>query len=120
MNTSELDREIKRLLESDLKDLSYSDLSVKLQQQGFDQQQRRYIMDALEEKVLIPQAEARIKPNFKLKIVVGSVLCLLSLVTVGSLYFGQSTTQEVYYVALAVFAVGYYILRGGLKEKREA
>jgi hypothetical protein len=120
MNNTELDQEIKRLLESDLSDMSYSDLSTQLKDKGYDQTQRRYIMDALEEKVLIPQAEAHIKPNFKLKIVVGSVLCLLSLVTVGSLYLGQSATREVYYVAIAVFAVGYYILRGGLKEKRSA
>jgi len=117
MDIPGLNKEIARMLESDLSNSSYSELSDDLQSRGFNQQERVYIMNALEEKVLIPQAEAKIKPNFRFKISVGIILCVLSLLTVGSLYFGQQTTREIYYVALAVFALGYYILRSGLKER---
>ena len=118
MDTPRLDQEISRLLENDLSQKSYSDLSQELQARGYNQMERRYIMEAVEEKFLIPQAESKIQPNYKLKIILGSVQGVLSLLTVGSLYFGQSATREIYYVALAVFALGYYLLRSGLKEKR--
>lgn len=118
MDTPRLDQEISKLLEHDLSHKSYSDLSQELQAKGYSQMERRYIMEALEEKVLIPQAESKIQPNYQLKIILGSVLGVISLLTVSSLYFGQSATREIYYVALAVFALGYYLLRSGLKEKR--
>ena len=119
MDFHRLDQKISELLAHNLHNQSYSEIREALSNEGFQEQEVQYMMRVIDEKGIIPTAKRTSKSSFTRNILLGAALCLISFVTVISLYLGQKTEKEVYYVAIAIFALGYYILRTGLKKRSQ-
>ena len=119
MDFHRLDQKISQLLAQDLQNRSYSEIREGLSEEGFQEDEVRYMMRAIDEKGLIPAAKSQGKSSPNKNILLGAALCLISFVTVISLYLGPQTEKEVYYVAIAIFVLGYYILRKGLKMRSQ-
>ncbi len=119
MDIDKLNREIERILSSDLSSREYSDIKRELTELGYDQAEQLYILREIDEKGLMVSATATAHPG-RGKIILGGILCVISLLVVGSLYLGPATAREVYYVSLALFAIGYFILRSGIRTRNES
>ncbi len=117
MNIEKLEDEITRIVDEGLKDKSYSDVKEELLSLGYNSEEMSYILSAVDERAIFPLAQATTSGTYLPKIVIGSIVCVISLVVVASLYIDKSTNKEIYLVSLALFVVGYAILRSGLKQK---
>lgn len=116
MDYKRLDNKISSILDSDLHSKTYGDIKEELKQGGYGQDEIKYIMGTIDDRGLIPVAKTR-KSSPRIDMIIGGVLCLVALGVVISLYLGARASREVYFAAIALFALGYFIFRWGYKQK---
>lgn len=120
MDYQKLDKKVSDLLRAGLLNKDYAEIREGLLNEGYEQDEVRYMMQVIDDKGIIPSAKEVQKDAPNKNIIIGGILCLISMITVGSLFLGQRATKEVYYVSLVIFVLGYYILRTGLKQRTNA
>ncbi len=120
MEYQKLNNRVSDLLRDGLQNRDYSDIRQTLISEGYAEEEVKYMMEIVDEKGIIPTAEEVQKDRPNRNIVLGGIMCLIAMITVGTLFMGQKAPKEVYYVALVIFALGYYILRTGLKQRSDS
>lgn len=96
---------------------SYSEIREDLVGKGYDQEELRYILGAVDEKLISKLDQGGEGRVAKRNMVLGGILSIAGLLVTAGSYFGQQAPKEVYYVSLVVFAVGYLVFRNGFRRR---
>ncbi len=117
MDIEKLDLEVDQILTRDTISANYQEIREELIAKGYDQEELRYMMGIIDEKLLSTVQKGGLNKNARRNMVIGGVLSLVGLMVILSAYFGKPATKEVYYVALVIFAVGYLVFRNGFRKR---
>ena len=118
MDFDRLDQEVSNLLDKEDGSRSYTEIREDLLSKGYNQQELKYIMGIVDEKLLSKLDDGGESRVAKRNMVLGGILSLAGLAVIAGSYFGQPAPKEVYYVSLVVFAVGYLVFRNGYKRRK--
>ncbi len=117
MDIEKLDQEVSRILNREGGSGNYAEIRQELQQKGFNQQELRYMMELVDERLLASLEKGSKGKTAKRNMILGIALSITGLIVVLSSYFGQQVPKEMTYVALIVFAVGYLVFRHGFRNR---
>lgn len=118
MDIDKLDKKIKQILSQEEGARTYSEIREELIANGFSQEEMKYIMGMVDDKLLTSIDKGDLRKVAIRNMIIGSILAIVSLTVIGGSYFGQQAPKEVYYVSLVIFAVGYLVFRNGFRRRR--
>lgn len=118
MDIDKLDKKIKQILSQEEGARTYSEIREELIANGFNQEEMKYIMSLVDDKLLTSIDKGDLRKVAIRNMIIGSILAIVSLTVIGGSYFGQQAPKEVYYLSLVIFAVGYLVFRHGFRRRR--
>ena len=118
MDQHKLDQEVKKILSNNDGTKDYSQIRSELVERGYNDEELRYILGLVDEKLLSTMSRGGQGRVAKRNMLLGGILSLIGLLVIMTSYFGQKAQKEVYYVALVVFAVGYLVFRNGFRRRK--
>ena len=118
MDIDKLDKKINQILSQEDGARTYSEIREELIANGFSQEEMKYIMSLVDDKLLTSIDKGDLRKVAIRNMIIGSILAIVSLTVIGGSYFGQQAPKEVYYVSLVIFAVGYLVFRYGFRRFR--
>ncbi|GJM30932.1 MAG: hypothetical protein DHS20C17_35670 [Cyclobacteriaceae bacterium] len=120
MDFEKLDREIEDILSRNHGTGTYAEIREQLIAKGYNQQELKYILGLVDEKLLTTLDTGGQSKISKRNMLIGGVLSISGLGVFLAGYFGQQTPKEVSYIALVLFALGYFIFRKGFRGRNSA
>ena len=117
MDIEKLEQEVTRILAGKDSAPDYSEIRQELLQKGYNQEELRYMMALVDERLLTNLQKGGQSKTARRNMLLGAAMSLTGLLVVLATYFGQQIAKEVTYVALVVFAVGYLVFRNGFRNR---
>lgn len=119
MDIDKLDQEINHILSNNDGTRSYAEIREELIGKGYNQQELKYILGLVDEKLINKLDTGSQSKVSKRNMLLGGALSLTGLLVILTSYFGQPLPKEISYVALVVFAVGYLVFRNGFRRRNK-